>query len=192
MEKSIGGTWAKERLYPSLKSNNMLGTYEYSDFPMDEATYGVKPGEHIPGPVVHRYLTNYAQHFGFYNQIRFQTKVVSAEHQTGGGWLLTCTEAVKDKTTHENSLIFTSKLIVAGGLTSEPILPNFPGEETFQAPLFHNKDLGERADLINTCKNVCILGATKSAWDAAYSYASKGVKVEMIIRESGHGPSWSM
>jgi len=51
MEKSIGGTWAKERLYPSLKSNNMLGTYEYSDFPMDEATYGVKPGEHIPGPL---------------------------------------------------------------------------------------------------------------------------------------------
>ena len=31
---SIGGTWAKERLYPGLKTNNLLGKYEFSDFPM--------------------------------------------------------------------------------------------------------------------------------------------------------------
>ena len=33
-QASIGGVWAKERLYPGLKTNNMIGTYEFSDFPM--------------------------------------------------------------------------------------------------------------------------------------------------------------
>ncbi|OCL02531.1 hypothetical protein AOQ84DRAFT_268633, partial [Glonium stellatum] len=54
---TVGGVWAQHRLYPGLRSNNMLGTYEYPDFPMDSATFGVQPGEHIPGPVVHQYLT---------------------------------------------------------------------------------------------------------------------------------------
>lgn len=189
-EKSIGGTWAKERLYPGLKSNNMLGTYEYSDFPMDTETYGVKPGEHIPGEVIHRYLGNYAQHYGFYAQIRFQTKVNTAEHQQDSGWLLKCSRDNKVGGTPEESRIVTSKLIVAAGLTSEPLMPNFRGEQTFEAPLFHCKYLQERADLISTAKSVAVLGATKSAWDTAYAFASKGVKVDMIIRESGHGPCW--
>jgi cation diffusion facilitator CzcD-associated flavoprotein CzcO len=186
--ETIGGTWAKERLYPNLKSNNMVGTYEYSDFPMDEETYGVKPGEHIPGPVLHRYLSNYAQHFGFYNKIQFQTTVISAEHQSDGGWLLSC--STKQGESQKLSTLFSAKMIVAAGLTSEPFLPKFPGEENFEARLFHSKDFLQNADTLNTAKNVLVLGATKSAWDVAYAYAVKGIKVNMLIRESGHGPCW--
>ena len=52
---SVGGVWASNRLYPGLKSNNMLGTYEFSDFPMDPKLFSVKPGEHIPGAVMNEY-----------------------------------------------------------------------------------------------------------------------------------------
>lgn len=31
----VHGVWAKEKLYPGLVTNNLLGTYEYTDFPMD-------------------------------------------------------------------------------------------------------------------------------------------------------------
>ena len=55
-----GGTWSKHRLYPGLKSNNMIGTYEYPDFPMLESKYGVKHNTHIPGTVLNQYLTDFA------------------------------------------------------------------------------------------------------------------------------------
>ncbi|KAI1145289.1 hypothetical protein F4825DRAFT_444250 [Nemania diffusa] len=41
--RSIGGTWAAERLYPGLKTNNVVGSYESSDFPMDLERYGLEP-----------------------------------------------------------------------------------------------------------------------------------------------------
>ena len=40
-----GGVWASDRLYPGLRTNNLVGTYEYPDFPMDPAAFGVRRGE---------------------------------------------------------------------------------------------------------------------------------------------------
>jgi cation diffusion facilitator CzcD-associated flavoprotein CzcO len=168
----------------------MLGTYEYSDFPMDTQTYGVKPGEHIPGHVVHRYLTNYAETFGIYNKIQFNTKVESAEHKESGGWVLTVSRDTADGNT-QHSRISTSKLIVATGLTSEAFIPKFEGSEEFETPLFHSKQFLKYADSLDTTKSVCVFGGTKSAWDVVYQYATRGVKVDWVIRESGHGPTWS-
>ena len=55
---TVGGVWAKHRLYPDLRTNNIIGRLEYPDYLMDKETYGVKTGEDIPGAVVHKYLTN--------------------------------------------------------------------------------------------------------------------------------------
>ena len=167
-----------------LKSNNLLGTYEYSDFPMATETYGVKPGEHIPGDIVHQYLKDYAQKFGVYEKIRFETKVDSAEHKNDGGWLLTVSKGVSDRQAHERSQVFTAKLIVATGMTSELFLPDFLGNESFGAPLFHSKDFLDYARTLDTAKNVCVFGGTKSAWDVVYAYASRGIKVDWVIRGS--------
>ncbi|KAI1355610.1 hypothetical protein F5Y01DRAFT_326149 [Xylaria sp. FL0043] len=41
---SIGGTWAAERLYPGPKTNNVVGSYEFGDFPMDLRRYRLAPG----------------------------------------------------------------------------------------------------------------------------------------------------
>jgi cation diffusion facilitator CzcD-associated flavoprotein CzcO len=187
---TVGGTWANERLYPGLKSNNMLGTYEYTDYPMDTETYGVKPGEHIPGHVVHRYLSNFAESHGIHQRIRFDTNVQSARHVEGGGWLITVSRSM-DGGRPEFCTIFASKLIAATGLTSTPSLPTFPGSKSFEVPLFHCKDFPKYASTTDTTRNICVFGGTKSAWDVVYAYGSKGVRVDWIIRESGHGPTWS-
>src|ERR1700760_3113246 len=73
--ESIGGTWAKERLYPGLKTNNIIGSYEFGDFPMTPAKFGVSPGQHIPGAVVHEYLCQYAAAFDLVSRLRMKTKV---------------------------------------------------------------------------------------------------------------------
>ncbi|KAH7317910.1 hypothetical protein BKA65DRAFT_609527 [Rhexocercosporidium sp. MPI-PUGE-AT-0058] len=168
---SIGGVWCTSRLYPLLKSNNMVGTYENPDFPMDEATWGIKPGSHIPGPVVHDYLTAFAKKFGMLERTRFNCRVESVERGRDG-WLL------------------TKKLIVATGMTSQPSLPDFEGQEDFGQPLFHSRDFVKHQETLQTVKRVTILGGTKSAWDPVYAYATNGVHVDWVIRESGHGPCW--
>lgn len=183
---TIGGTWAKHRIYPGLKSNNMLGTYEYPDFPMDSVTFGVQPGQHIPGSVVHQYLDAYARHFDIYDKIRFSVSVESTRHLDQGGWVLTA----RDEESDTNIEISTKKLVVATGLTSQPFLPHFDGQDKFNVPLFHGKDFLKHADTLQAAKSVTVFGGTKTAWDLVYQYATKGIHVNWVIRESGHGPVW--
>jgi cation diffusion facilitator CzcD-associated flavoprotein CzcO len=166
----------------------VLGTYEYSDYPLNKETYGVQEGQHLPAEVVHRYLTDYAREFSVYERIRFDSKVESAERKDGGGWLITMSGR-PESSTHPLQ-IFASKLIVATGLTSDPFIPILKGSESFEAPLFHSKGFKDNASTVDSAKNVVVLGGAKSAFDVVYAYASKGVQVDWIIRESGRGPIW--
>ncbi|KAK5993093.1 FAD-dependent monooxygenase DEP4-like protein [Cladobotryum mycophilum] len=187
-QSSLGGTWADERLYPDVKSNNLLGTYEYPDFPMDPNTFGVRPGQHIPGEVINSYLKAYASKFGISDFIHLQTKITVAEHQDTlqGGWILT---VVSSEPPREYK-VYARKLIVASGLTSEAFMPHFEGQETFGGRLFHSKHFQQNRDTIQTAKSVTVFGGTKFAWDAVYTYARAGVQVHWVIRSSGHGPCW--
>ncbi|KJZ74263.1 hypothetical protein HIM_06269 [Hirsutella minnesotensis 3608] len=186
-QSSLGGTWAAERLYPDLKSNNLLGTYEYPDFPMDSERFGVNPGQHIPGHVVHSYLKAYAENFGISGFIRYDSKVTCAEHRSSyeGGWILTVESAAQ-----ETVRIVTRRLILATGLTSEPFIPHINGQESFGGRIFHGKHFLQNRDTLETSKAVTVIGASKFSWDAVYAYAQAGVKVNWVIRPSGHGPCW--
>ena len=175
----MGGTFADHRIYPGLKSNNQLGTYEYPDFHMDTETFGVKARQHIPGQVLHTYLKAYASHFGLNDLIRLNTKVIAAEHQetAQGGWVLTVLDSNQSETK-----VFARKMIVATGLTSEAFLPHFDGQETFGGKVFHGKYFLQNKDTIQPGNSVTVFGATKFAWDAVYAYATAGVKVDWVIR----------
>lgn len=182
---TIGGVWAEHQLYPSLKTNNILGTYEYSDFPMTgENSFGVKPGEHIPGHVVHAYLKKFAQTFGIYDKCRFGEELQTARQIESGGWELT----IQGERSYR---LRTHKLILATGLHSTPFLPTIPGAAESSIPIFHGSGLLKHSEnLFTNAQSVAILGAAKSAWDIAYTFASRGIHVDMIIRESGRGPVW--
>lgn len=130
----------------------MLGTYEYSDFPMDEGTFGVKPGQHIPAAVVHDYLTKYAQHFDFFGNIRFKTKVQSAQPGESGGWLLKVTRE------EQASNVLTKRLIVATGLTTEPYMPTISGSGAFGGLIFHTSEFQSHEETLSTSKDVTVLG----------------------------------
>ncbi|OLN86723.1 FAD-containing monooxygenase EthA 1 [Colletotrichum chlorophyti] len=172
-QATLGGTWAEERLYPGLKSNNLLGSYEFPDFPMDSETFQVQPGQHIPGEAINAYLKAYATTFGIASKIRSSQKVLTAEHleTPEGGWFLTVS-GVDEK----EMKVFTRRLIVATGLTSKSWLPRFAGQESFGCRIFHGKDFQQNSDTLKTAKSVTILGGSKLAWDAVYAYAVAGVK----------------
>ena len=189
--KTIGGVWAKERLYPGLKSNNMVGNYEFSDFPMTEERFGVKSGQHVPGSVVHEYLLQYAEEFDIQHRIRFSSEIQTAELQEeSSGWLLTVLSKLGSSGCSQSSHVRAQRLIVATGLTSDPFIPNIAGHQDFGALSFHSKEFGDHADSLNTARNVVVYGSSKSAWDVAYEYASRDVQVDLVIRGSGQGPGW--
>lgn len=176
---SLGGTWSEERLYPDLKTNNLLGTFEYPDFPLDGKAVNLRHAkDHVPGEDANAYFKAYARHFGIDKLIQFNSKVTVAEHQEtqDGGWVLTIECGGK------TSQIFTRRLIVATGLTTDPILPTFDGQESYGGLIYHAKDFGRYADTRKTAKNATVYGTGKFAWDVAYSYAKAGVPVNWVIR----------
>lgn len=182
--ESIGGTWASERLYPGLETNNIVGSYEFSDFPMNQSQYGLEPCQHIPGSAVHRYLVHFADHFHLTSRIRLRTKVDTATLLADGTWLMEISSG--DKTEQ----LIASKLVLATGLTSEPSIPHFRGQDTFKGHIFHSKQLKSKSHHLTTSKTVVVIGGNKSAWDVSYSAAMPGATVHMIMRQKGGGPSW--
>lgn len=185
--QSIGGSWAKERLYPRLKTNNIFGSYEFADFPMVAEKYGVKPIGHIPGYVVHEYLCDYAAHFDIVSSIQLETKVDSAELNEDGTWWIKLENMTNSKSSFT---VVTKKLVIATGLTSEPYIPKFPTEELFECPIVHAKQLKGEMEHLGPGKSIVVLGGNKSAWDTCYGVAQSGSQVHMVIRPSGGGPSY--
>lgn len=183
---TLGGAWVKDRLYPNLRSNNLLGALEYSDFPMSTERYGVKPGEHIPGEVIYQYLSDYAEHYDLTRRVRVNSHIEVVEEGEDGIWILT----VRGTKTGEKAKVRARRLVMATGMASIPNIPDIPGSETFGKPAFHSCDFGKNVSTLNTAKSVCITGSAKSGWDAAYDYAMAGVQVEWVIRKSSLGPSW--
>lgn len=170
---SIGGVWAKERLYPGLKTNNAIGSYEFSDFPMVPERYNLQIGQHIPGTAVHQYLTEAVEYFDISKFLQFETKVDAATRNDDRSWTIAYF-ARGDSERSEPQYIIANKLVVATGLTSEPFIPYIKGQELFEGPILHSRHLKARADDLAAARNVVVIGGNKSAWDVCYGVASSG------------------
>ncbi|MCJ1462892.1 hypothetical protein MMC07_001496 [Pseudocyphellaria aurata] len=193
--RSVGGVWAKERLYPGLRANNLVGTYEYPDFPMHDG-FGVKKGEHIPGEVIHEYFRQYADQFDLTRRILLETRVRTVE-KTGEGWRLKVErigKESKDDGHQEGARVITcDKLMVATGLTSSPAPLDLLGSQGFQKPIIRSADLAQHGkDLLEdpSIQHATVLGSGKSAYDCVYLLASSGKRVTWVMRASGHGPTF--
>ncbi|KAH8900266.1 FAD/NAD(P)-binding domain-containing protein [Thozetella sp. PMI_491] len=186
---TVGGTWAQERLYTGLKTNNIVGSYEFSDFPLDVERYGMKQGQHIPGEVVHRYLCDFVAHYRL--PVRLRAAVTSATLLDTGKWSVRYRIAGEGQTdmAQPETEVIAAKLVLATGLTSEPFIPTFRGQDMFCGPILHSKQLKSRGKEIEAAKTVVVLGGNKSAWDVCYSAARAGSQVHMVMRPSGGGPS---
>ena len=198
--KTVGGVWAKERVYPGLSSNNLRGTYEYTDLPMDYEL-GVKEGEHIPGESTYEYFRRYAEKHDLSRRIQFQMKVNVAE-KIQERWRLELENVpMRDKKTADGKnvswlpaqwTITCTKLVIATGLTNAPQHINIKGTQNFEAPIVNFGDYASEASKIcddAAIENVTVIGGGKAAYDIVYIMAAYGKQVTWIIRASGHGPT---
>ncbi|KAF2685697.1 flavin-binding monooxygenase-like protein-like protein [Lentithecium fluviatile CBS 122367] len=187
---SIGGPWAKHRIFPGLKTNNLWGTYQIPDFPMDEERFGVRKGEHVPAKKVAEYLSAFLEETGISNCVRLNTKVEIVE-KTGGGWTLYCKSNMPDAD-ETTLMINTAKLIISVGLANQPCMPHYPTSPSFAPKVVHSKDFPPHfPNIARPGTHTLVVGAGKSAWDIAYACATQpSSTATMLIRPSGNGPVW--
>ncbi|KAK7192987.1 hypothetical protein DPSP01_005196 [Paraphaeosphaeria sporulosa] len=187
---SLGGPWSPQRTFPGLKTNNLFGTYQVPDFPMDAARFRVKQGEHIPARKVFEYLQALVEDRGLKQHIQYNTKVRVVE-EVKGGWRLHVSIS-NSNVTEEAVVINASKLIVAVGLTNQPSMPHYPTSPEFKPIVIHSSRFASQfSEIVKEGTHTLVVGGGKSAWDITYACATQpNSTATMLIRPSGNGPSW--
>ncbi|KKK23537.1 hypothetical protein ARAM_003918 [Aspergillus rambellii] len=191
----LGGTWAKERLYPNLLSQNSYGLYEFSDLPLatavsnnlDEKEEGEEEQRFIPGWKINQYLHVWCKKWGLTKRIRLHWKVVRISRLPCKQWMLDIAQTAESSETK----ILCDKLILATGLTSEPNIPDIPSSESNIIPEIHAKDVGrycrhalgyrpipcpdtgaKKDTESNSLRSVVVYGGAKSSFDFVHLFGS--------------------
>ncbi|KAJ5547690.1 hypothetical protein N7513_004924 [Penicillium frequentans] len=198
----IGGTWAEERLYPNLLSQNSYGLYEFSDLSLADTVPSEQSegdSQFIPGWKINRYLHAWVAKWGLQKHIKLKSKVNNISRLGTKEWNLNVAIADQNQNGHDKTInIICDKLILATGLTSVPNLPEIDG---FQSPrkdstrVMHAKDIGgwSRTNLgyhplpeaVKAVKNiqtrkfaaskvrsVVVYGGAKSSFDLVHFFAT--------------------
>lgn len=172
----VGGNWAYDNpnnmssAYQSLFINTSKPRMQYSDYPMPE-DYPVFP-HHTQ---IAEYFNKYVDHFGFREDIRFNTAVVQAIPLDGGGWEVTVQDASSQR---------YRALLVANGHHWDPRWPEpeFPGH--FNGDIIHSHYY--RVPDSYRDKNVLVLGFGNSAMDIAVETSRVSKMTYLAVRRGFH------
>jgi dimethylaniline monooxygenase (N-oxide forming) len=171
----LGGVWMDG--YSNFGVQVQRELYEFPDWPLPEGA-----PDFTPGPVIQKYLEDYAAHFAITPHIRFNTDVthITERNNPGSGWTVTWSDSSGADQTSDFDLV----VVCIGLYSNKPHIPEFPGRDSFNGEVMHISGLKSRYQLAG--KRVCVVGYGKSATDAALESAAVAAETHMVIRE----PHW--
>ncbi|MDP2289926.1 MAG: NAD(P)/FAD-dependent oxidoreductase [Actinomycetota bacterium] len=152
----VGGTWYWNR-YPGARCDVESLEYSYSFSPELEQEWQWTE-RYAAQPEILRYAQHVADRFDLRRDIRFETRVQSADFddETTSWTVVTCTADGTSSTTRAQFLI------MAVGCLSSTNLPDFPGRDTFAGESYHTGTWPhEGVDF--TGKRVAVIGTGSSA-----------------------------
>ncbi|KAH8989242.1 FAD/NAD-P-binding domain-containing protein [Lactarius akahatsu] len=194
-DKSVGGVWSEERVYPGLCINSVHGEYRFSPLPMRVPESHTKTGGRLSGDNIRQYLEEFKERF-LKGKIRFETEVLNIRRGDGGrGWSV----LVHDKNSasaEKVRVLYYPRIVLCTGGNSNPYFPESLAPEAakaarFSGPVFHSMDFASRIDDLLSCtaptgpdapREVVVVGSGKSAQDAAAFLANEGRPVTVIFR----------
>ena len=132
-EPDLGGVWALSRAYPGLRANTAKETYSLTDYPYPRSTSGYPIAEEVRA-----HLESYADHFGLYPHIRFNSEVVRLEEiddngRQGFSMTVRSKADVNEEESREHTHEFAYVLICSGAF-STPMMPDLPGRGDLPGP----------------------------------------------------------
>ena len=157
--EELGGVWSDGYLNFGAQVQHEL--YEFPDWPLPEGT-----PDFTPGPIILKYLHDYADHFGISPKIRFSTRVtaLAEANSSDAGWTLASENDNGPKEEH-----FDLVVICIGLFSNLPNIPEFPDRDKFHGEVMHNSLLKSEQHLKD--KRVAIIGYGKGSNDAAVESA---------------------
>ncbi|GAC1537975.1 MAG: NAD(P)/FAD-dependent oxidoreductase [Acidimicrobiales bacterium] len=170
----VGGTWFENR-YPGAGVDTPSYLYSWSFFPRQWTTHFGKRDEVVA------YVEDMATHFDLLRSIRFDTEVISAGFDDDAQeWTVTVRTASGTTETLTASIVIT-----AVGLLSRPKVPQLPGMESFEGPLFHSACWPEDLDLRD--KRVAVVGTGASAMQIVPAVVDEVAQLTIFQRS----PQWA-
>jgi dimethylaniline monooxygenase (N-oxide forming) len=171
----LGGVWSDGYLNFGAQVQREL--YEFPDWPLPQAT-----PDFTPGPIIHKYLLDYAERHGISSKIRFNTQVKSlAEAESPeAGWTIRSENENGSSEEH-----FDLVVNCIGLYSNTPNIPEFPEQDKFHGEVMHNSLFKQDEQLKG--KRVAIIGYGKGATDAALESAKVALQTHIVFREA-HWP----
>jgi cation diffusion facilitator CzcD-associated flavoprotein CzcO len=142
----LGGVW-RDNSYPGCACDVESHLYEFSFAPNPDWSRRFSPSAEIWA-----YLRECAERFGVMPHVRYSETVTDATWDDA---------AATWRITSSGGQYTASVLVAATGALSEPRLPDLPGIDQFQGPVFHSAQWDHGVDLGG--KRVAVLGTGASA-----------------------------
>ncbi|KIJ54017.1 hypothetical protein M422DRAFT_201119 [Sphaerobolus stellatus SS14] len=193
-DKSPGGIWARERIYPGLIINNVHGEFRFSPLPMPPPSDAAKTGGRLSGEDMCNYMESFSDRF-LKGRFRLQTEVLNIRRDDASGMWVVKVKNLQDNA--EETLRYSKIILCTGGCSEPYIHPSLsPGaalKAKFTGPVFHSSQFGSHTDSImqqikeaenlqdENADSVVIVGGGKSAQDISAYLASKGRKVTVVF-----------
>src|SRR5690625_3186589 len=167
-----GGTWW-ENTYPGARADIANRFYCYSFEPNHDWTHYF-----AEQPELRRYFEAVLDRHGLAPHIRWRTEVVAATwDDEAGRWSVTLRSA--DGTT---STLHARAVISAVGQLNRPVIPPFPGADTFAGPAFHSAAWDHTVGLAG--KRVALIGAGASGFQIAPAIAETVAQLTVFQRSA--------
>jgi dimethylaniline monooxygenase (N-oxide forming) len=180
-ERTLGGVWSKDRLFPGFMADGPTSLFDYSDLPMRDAI-NLKDWSDLPGEKVYDYLHAYAEKFNLIERLRSSTTISHISRNLDR-------KACDVMVPNSEEIVTCDKLILATVLYSKPYWPDVPRAE-FDGFVMHSSDMGIHHQELTSEKvnRITVYGGCKSSVDAIIFCLQAGKKVDWVIRETGNSP----
>jgi len=80
-DRSPGGVWAKDKVYPGLTINNVHGEFRFSSLPMPPPLNAKATGGRLSGQDLQTYMESFADRF-LEGKIRYNTEVINVRRRS--------------------------------------------------------------------------------------------------------------
>ncbi|KAG5647170.1 hypothetical protein DXG03_001125 [Asterophora parasitica] len=172
-DKSVGGVWARERVYPGLIINNVHGEFRFSSLPMAPPLKAEESGGRLTGEDMCAYMENFASTF-LEGKLSLETEVLGIRRSPSGSWAVT----VENRQSGAREVLEFSRIVLCTGGCSSPNIPEYisPAQAErarFRGPVLHSTNFRDHLDSVLEKKeseagesadsSVVIAGGGKSA-----------------------------
>ncbi|KAJ3512120.1 hypothetical protein NLJ89_g3707 [Agrocybe chaxingu] len=194
-DKSVGGTWARQRVYPGLYINNVHGEYRLSGLEMPLPENAARVGGRLSGTDMCEYMEKYSATFlEGKAKFKLQTEVLNISRDAEGKWSVLVENALSRL---KEVLVFSRIILATGGCSNAKIpaelSPKTAEDAGYRGMVIHSSQFASRLDDIlaavkphengNTDdeQRVLVIGGGKSSQDVCTKLAIEGRKVTMVF-----------